>query len=821
MKQPTQQKKRRGVAQCVCNSSAFEDKEPRLSHLTSFPLPVCVPLFFFFFSYNCVDDATPSLYFALSFGGPPPQAYKSSKHIFFSGSEDNTFTAQISPSLKKPNYCSSCSLLPVLQRHTHTHIHAHVTLSASFSPAFLADNTHTRKKKERKEMDDVQLQAQSPASPLSPLPDKAAQRKKTPKRRSRIAQMTPEAETQLPPASSLGEKTAVQNPTSMSFRAHVASTIHYLASEVSGHSGGPHSTSNSNASNTSQTSSQTSEPPLTHARPPASPEEVDEQLDRILYAINQLQQLQRRGRYIAAREVRNLRRAYLFAVGEEQLYREALQAEAEGTNMTSAASPAPTTPAKQQQHHGLAGSSKQLWGRAAPAEGAPERPREDGEKPQQLSKEQNAQSNNVSSGASASSQSAAPTWLVKADRPAGTSSPASPPPPPPQPALNAAAAECPRAGDSSRVEYSPKAAAANRLLTALEQYVDETPTSASFDVNGARFSWRSIIDTPGERRLQTLVVSLFIFFTGIPISFAIFFLLMLSRYTAPLMVLYFIWMFTFGRPNHPHAKNWRFAHLAIWRYYRDYFPVRLVVPRSVRRKVEKDRNYFFVYHPHGVHTFGALLNFGVDSNDLRDMLPNITVHVQTLKANLFVPFWRQLTIWMGCGDASSSCIRKTLRSGPGQSIMLVVGGAEESLMAKPNANDLLLFKRKGFIKIALQEGTPLVPVYGFGENNVYNVADIAKAPGVQRLLELFKRYAGFAIPLVRGRGFFNFSFGILPHRRPIVVVIGEPIEVPRIAKPTAQDLDKWQARYIEGLRKLFDEHRGIYDLEATGLRIIR
>ena len=93
-------------------------------------------------------------------------------------------------------------------------------------------------------------------------------------------------------------------------------------------------------------------------------------------------------------------------------------------------------------------------------------------------------------------------------------------------------------------------------------------------------------------------------------------------------------------------------------------------------------------------------------------------------------------------------------------------------MAKPNANDLLLFKRKGFIKIALQEGTPLVPVYGFGENNVYNVADIAKAPGVQRLLELFKRYAGFAIPLVRGRGFFNFSFGILPHRRPIFVVIG-------------------------------------------------
>jgi 2-acylglycerol O-acyltransferase 2 len=636
------------------------------------------------------------------------------------------------------------------------------------------------------------------------------------------------AESRPSPAASPSaeEKVAVQKPTRKSLSAHVASTIHYLASEVS--SRGRGTRSNSNTSRGSHASSQVSEPPLTHARPPASPEEVDEQLDRILYAVDQLQQLQRRGRYIAAREVRNLRRAFLFAVGEEQLYREAVMAETEGGSVTSTASSAPATPSltakkpprkTKKQRARKAGSTAPLEQPPHESVSLPcDKTGKEGataEMPKEGEKTSRAELSGVQK--ASSSDTPVRPWLMEADPPANSACPLSPPPPPPPPLLPTTN----RKFGETAAEYSPKAAAADRLLRTLEQYVEKTPTSASFDMSGAHFSWSSIIHTPGERRLQSLVMSLFIFFTGIPICLAISFLLMLSRYTAPFMVLYIIWMFTFGRPSHPHAKNTHFTRFFLWRYYRDYFPIRLVVRKEVRRRFDRERNYFFAYHPHGIHTFGALLNFGVDSNDLCDLLPGITVHLQTLKVNLFVPFWRQLTIWMGCGDASASCIRKTLRSGPGQSIMLVVGGAEESLMAKPNANDLLLLKRKGFIKIALQEGTPLVPVYGFGENNVYNVADLASEPEVQHLLGLLKHYLGFAIPLVKGRGFFNFNYGVLPHRRPIVVVVGEPIEVPRIAKPTAQDLNKWQAKYIEGLQKLYDEHRGIYDLEATGLRIMR
>jgi 1-acyl-sn-glycerol-3-phosphate acyltransferase len=38
----------------------------------------------------------------------------------------------------------------------------------------------------------------------------------------------------------------------------------------------------------------------------------------------------------------------------------------------------------------------------------------------------------------------------------------------------------------------------------------------------------------------------------------------------------------------------------------------------------------------------------------------------------------------------------------------------QSLFARPGANDLVLKRRHGFIKIALRTGASLVPVYAFG-----------------------------------------------------------------------------------------------------------
>lgn len=49
----------------------------------------------------------------------------------------------------------------------------------------------------------------------------------------------------------------------------------------------------------------------------------------------------------------------------------------------------------------------------------------------------------------------------------------------------------------------------------------------------------------------------------------------------------------------------------------------------------------------------------------------------------------------------------------------VSGGAEEALDAHPGYHTLTLKSRRGFIREALKTGAHLVPVYSFGENEVF------------------------------------------------------------------------------------------------------
>mmetsp|Transcript_64898 Transcript_64898/g.75474 ORF Transcript_64898/g.75474 Transcript_64898/m.75474 type:complete len:423 (+) Transcript_64898:45-1313(+) len=373
-----------------------------------------------------------------------------------------------------------------------------------------------------------------------------------------------------------------------------------------------------------------------------------------------------------------------------------------------------------------------------------------------------------------------------------------------------------------RYEYSKKALQCTNLLDQLYHRVSGDLNAATGDTeetNGSRKEQWKFVNIPGRRRLQTLVVSLFLFFTGVPFFLMLSALLIINWFTFPLMVMYGVYI-VWRQPVHPIKRNEAYARSTFWRHYRDYFPIRLVIPRSVRLKFNPKRNYFFVYHPHGVHTFGAIANFSVDSNNVSQLLPGIKIHVQTLKANFWIPFWRELFLLGGVGDASADCIRRTLAAGPGESVLLVVGGAEESLLSSPGTNDLTLTKRKGFVKLALEAGSPLVPVYAFGETNVYeNLA--AGRPKLQRLLLKMQKTLGFALPLIHGRGYFNYHFGILPHRRPIVCVVGAPLEVPKLSKPSQQDIDHWHSKYVERLKQLFMENKDAFDLKSTGLRIVQ
>ena len=84
--------------------------------------------------------------------------------------------------------------------------------------------------------------------------------------------------------------------------------------------------------------------------------------------------------------------------------------------------------------------------------------------------------------------------------------------------------------------------------------------------------------------------------------------------------------------------------------------------------------------------------------------------------------------------------------------------------------DLTLNKRKGFVKLAMKHGADLVPIFSFGENDLYYQVETAPDGFWRRVQYAVKQYAGIPPMLFRGRGIFLYSFGLLPYRHPIDVV---------------------------------------------------
>ena len=328
-----------------------------------------------------------------------------------------------------------------------------------------------------------------------------------------------------------------------------------------------------------------------------------------------------------------------------------------------------------------------------------------------------------------------------------------------------------------------------------------------------------MFQVPFARRMQTLTVLLANFFTGLPLFFVVYFSMYFIPLFWPVVWIYNIWMiydiFVLRSGVIPRPLSKWYRNAGYWKLYRDYFPIRLRV-EGASKFVKVDENgepqtYLFTLHPHGIHSFGAFVNFATNATGVDDLLPNITMYVQTLGIQFKLPIWRELVAWGACGDASKECLTRVLSGNAGNAALLVVGGAEEALDAAPGTFDLVLKKRKGFVKIALQTGTNLVPTFSFGENDVY-INMVRDNPSTRKFMKTVQRVLGFAVPLIQGRGIFNYSWGLLPHRRPITTVVGHPIRIKKWegsfnSPEFSKRINEVHDQYTEALRELYDRHK--------------
>ncbi|ETK82991.1 hypothetical protein F441_11958 [Phytophthora nicotianae CJ01A1] len=222
-----------------------------------------------------------------------------------------------------------------------------------------------------------------------------------------------------------------------------------------------------------------------------------------------------------------------------------------------------------------------------------------------------------------------------------------------------------------------------------------------------------------------------------------------------------------------------------------------VVENDVSPFVKPNDRAMFAFHPHGVLSNGWAFNgthhMSFERADCRWLVAE----------NLFwFPVMRDLLNWMDFSSVAKSTFHRFMPTG--QNVCLIPGGFEEATLYERGKHRVYIKKRFGFIKLALQHGYKVHPVYTFGEEYAYHTFPY--------LLNFRLKLNEFKIPGVLFFGLPQCFF--LPCTDvDLITVVGEALILPRIEHPTKEDVQKYHSKYVEALQKLFDKYKSVYAVD--------
>ncbi|KAJ0004407.1 hypothetical protein NQD34_010621 [Periophthalmus magnuspinnatus] len=305
--------------------------------------------------------------------------------------------------------------------------------------------------------------------------------------------------------------------------------------------------------------------------------------------------------------------------------------------------------------------------------------------------------------------------------------------------------------------------------------------------------WKELLEAVSV--LQWVLTFLFL---GLSCTILSIFLMFTSLW--PLSALSFMWLVMDWHTPEKGGRGTMFVRKwKVWEHFRDFFPIKL----KKTAELSPSKNYILGCHPHGIMSAGAFSCFSTESCGFTELYPGMRSRLAILAGLFRIPLLREYIMCAGLYPVSKASLTHLLsKSGKGNAVVIIIGGAAESLASSPGANTVVIKQRKGFVKVALEFGADLVPVYSFGENELFQQVIFTEGSIGRKLQDLFKKVMGFAPCLFVGE-----KFAFLPYRRPVTTVVGSPISVPKCMSPTDDEVDHYHKLYMEGLTKLFHEHK--------------
>ncbi|KAL3670376.1 hypothetical protein V7S43_004685 [Phytophthora oleae] len=213
--------------------------------------------------------------------------------------------------------------------------------------------------------------------------------------------------------------------------------------------------------------------------------------------------------------------------------------------------------------------------------------------------------------------------------------------------------------------------------------------------------------------------------------------------------------------------------------------------------VEPNKRALFTFHPHGVLTCGFSFNGAHHMAFERAECRWISAE------NLFYfPIMRDILHWMEFSSSTKASMQRIMTTG--QNLCLLPGGFEEATLYQRGKHRVYIKKRFGFIKLALQHGYDIYPAYTFGEEYTYHAF-----PYLQWLRLQLNR---FRIP---GAIFFGIPHCFYMPRSDVdlITVVGKPLHLPHVENPSRDLVKEYHDRYVEALRNLFDNYKGVYAVD--------
>jgi len=259
------------------------------------------------------------------------------------------------------------------------------------------------------------------------------------------------------------------------------------------------------------------------------------------------------------------------------------------------------------------------------------------------------------------------------------------------------------------------------------------------------------------------------------------------------LLAYFAWrLYRWFKP----ARNWN----ALRSFFRLDTTPYWQRQRVVFESEPEAEGVMLAFHPHGMLCCGwTVCNASATFSRFTWLVAD---------ALLALPFISDFLRWNGSDSAGAPSLKRLL--GKRRNVALLPGGFEEATLAAHGRHRIFLRNRRGFVKYALQFGYALSPVYVFGEERTYGT--------FRWLTGLRMRLCALKVPAVvfYGRPLVPF----LPFRDiPLTVVVGKPLQLPRIEAPTAEDVARWHGAYCDALEALFERHKGKYAAEGAGARL--